>query len=196
MLPRFAAGIEPPEVADSLLKQQWYEPQCSSDIWALGHLMLRMVYGTIPEAHRSLQKTSAYLRDRENRCLRLATSQAQRQHFQYLSGLLQGDSAAYANQVSKHVAASLLRCTAVVASSKVATYVRSSMTDSAACGFHQITVVTFHAGHPAQCVARPQGAPFQEHHQGLLTCAATEAPNGKRGAGFSACHDADFCLVC
>lgn len=91
-------------MADSLLKQQWYEPQCSSDIWALGQLMLRVVYGTIPVAHRKVLTTSAYVRDRRNCCLRLATSQGQQEHFQYLSSLMQGNSAAYADQVSKGLA--------------------------------------------------------------------------------------------
>ena len=35
-------------MADSMLKHDWYHPQHSSDIWALGLLMLDVVGGVIP----------------------------------------------------------------------------------------------------------------------------------------------------
>lgn len=64
--------------------------------------MVIMVQGTIPEAQRRLQTTEAWLKGEREGTLRLATSQAQRDHLQYMAGLLQGDSGAYAAQVRRH----------------------------------------------------------------------------------------------
>ena len=56
-------GTEAPEVADSLLRQGWYEPQPWSDIFALGLLVLDVVGGEKPQAHTELYDSDAYRAD-------------------------------------------------------------------------------------------------------------------------------------
>ena len=71
-------------------------------MWGLGLLMVIMVQGTIPEAQRRLQTSEAWMKGEREGTLCMATSQAQRDHMQYLADLLQGDSGAYAAQVRSH----------------------------------------------------------------------------------------------
>ena len=55
-------------MARSLLEQGWYEPQQSSDIWALGLLMLAVVGGVIPDEHWDLQNCPAFVKECEECC--------------------------------------------------------------------------------------------------------------------------------
>ena len=98
---RVGVGVDSPEIAHSLLQQGWYQSQYSSDIWALGQLMLLMVAGQPPEAQCAILDSDAYLADLNSDPWVFAASPAQRQHYQYLSDLLQGRTADYATQVSK-----------------------------------------------------------------------------------------------
>ena len=84
-------------MAWSMLEQGWYQPQYSSDIWALGLLMLEAVGGVIPGQHWDLQNTPAYLEECEGPT---PTQQpAHRKHLQYLSNLLTTAGGHYADQV-------------------------------------------------------------------------------------------------
>lgn len=72
-----------------MLEHDWYHPQHSSDIWALGLLMLEVVGGVIPDDQWDLQNSHEYLRELEEEGISVLTQQpAYRKHLQYLSNLI------------------------------------------------------------------------------------------------------------
>ena len=99
MLYRCTVGHESPEMAKSLLLHEMYIPLSSSDIWALGQLMLSMVGGEVPDAHWDLQHSEEYLTEVATDCLKPHQAPAQRQHLQYLCDRLDAE-ADYADEVS------------------------------------------------------------------------------------------------
>lgn len=83
-------------MAQSLLEQKWYHPRFSSDIWALGVLLLQVVGGHIPGEQFAIQDSPEYLQESDDD----PTEQpAHRRHLQYLSDLLSPASHDYADQV-------------------------------------------------------------------------------------------------
>ncbi|KAL3148088.1 Serine/threonine-protein kinase stk11 [Trebouxia sp. C0009 RCD-2024] len=99
-----AENTESPEVAQSLLEQKWYHPRFSSDIWALGVLLLQVVGGHIPGEQFAIQDSPEYLQESDDD----PTEQpAHRRHLQYLSDLLSPASHDYADQITDYGLAGL-----------------------------------------------------------------------------------------
>ena len=76
-------------MAHSMLQHGWYHPHHSSDIWALGLLMLEVVGGAIPDEQWDLQNRQEYLRELKEEGSSVLTQQpAYREYLQYLSDLI------------------------------------------------------------------------------------------------------------
>ena len=78
-------------MADSLLKNDWYHPQFSSDIWQLGQLMLEMTGGVIPAAQSHLQDCNEYDEEVQNGMI-ATKAPAMRKHLVYLRDCLTSET--------------------------------------------------------------------------------------------------------
>ena len=76
-------NTESPEMAQSMLEQEWYQPQHSSNIWALGLLMLEVVGGIIPDEQWDLQNSDDYFKEMRKICSASSKQPATCQHLQY-----------------------------------------------------------------------------------------------------------------
>lgn len=94
-------------MAQSLLQHGRYHPQFSSDIWALGQLMLQVIGGGIPEAQWQLQNSIDYLNEVEQGYSCPTQHPGQRKHLEYLSDLLSAGNTDYAAQVRSLTQAAL-----------------------------------------------------------------------------------------
>ena len=98
---RCKAGIESPEIAKGCLQDGGYQPQFSSDVFALGLLMLQTVGGQQPQQQIELQRSTAYLTELQDGFSDPTQAEGQRKHLEWLRDLLVDPSKPdYAIQVS------------------------------------------------------------------------------------------------
>ena len=98
---RCGVGIETPQIAKGCLQDGGYEPQFSSDVYALGLLMLQTVGGRQPEEQVDLQRSTAYLTEVQAGFSDPTLVEGQRKHLEWLRDLLVDPAKPdYADQVS------------------------------------------------------------------------------------------------
>lgn len=98
---RCKAGIESPEIAKGCLQDGGYQPLPSSDVYALGLLMLQTVGGQQPQQQIELQCSTAYLAELQDSFSDPTQVAGQRKHLAWLRDLLVDPSKPdYADQVS------------------------------------------------------------------------------------------------
>ena len=95
---RCCVGTEPPEKAEGMLEEGWFYPNCSSDIWALGQLMLETAGGQRPTAHTACLNDD-FLDDQADGKDYLS-SQHIHDYYLYLQQLLGQGQLDYAEQVT------------------------------------------------------------------------------------------------
>ena len=88
-------------MADGLLRQGWYEPQPSLDVWALGLLMLDVIGIARPEGHLKLCSGQDYHNEVCKSSNNLDNCPAMREYYMYLQRFLPGNGQpSYEEQVS------------------------------------------------------------------------------------------------
>lgn len=97
---RCCVGTEAPEIADSILRHGWYEPNPASDVWSLGQLMINMVGADRPSAHTELYESEQYEEAVDDR-LGPDKSAVVKAYYLYLQRLMpgHGNKITYAQQV-------------------------------------------------------------------------------------------------
>ena len=63
LMSRCCVGTESPQIAEAYLVDASYNPLCSSDVWALGLVMLEVVGGHKPEQHLDVLTRQDYLEE-------------------------------------------------------------------------------------------------------------------------------------
>ena len=108
---RVGATLKSPQLAKQVLSQGEYQPCFSTDVWALGLLLLQLTAGSIPPKHYNLLAAPDYHQECANPASQPTMGPGKKAHFTYLSSRLDSNVTDYADEV--RLAACLLLCTAV-----------------------------------------------------------------------------------
>jgi len=85
---RCGAGFESPQIAKGCLQDGGYEALPSSDVYALGLLLLEIVGGQQPQQQIELQRSTAYLAELQAGFPDPTQVEGQRKHLEWLQDLL------------------------------------------------------------------------------------------------------------